>query len=229
MLLRSLPSVGLRVSYLRAYVADGSAEPARCLDALCDVTRPEREKDSAFAVAFLLSGLAAEPVVDRLGQHAAAERLENLGRLLRRGTPPAHEPVPAKVPLYAGRELSIGERRALARRPDRRLFDKLLADPDPLVLERLLENPRLTEDDVVRLVARRPATPAAQHAVARTAWLVRRRVRLALMQNPGTPPGVAVPLLLLCSKPELRSIASGHESAEIVRIVAREVYELRRG
>ena len=53
----------------------------------------------------------------------------------------------------------------------------------------------LTEDDVVRLIARRPASVAAHLAVARTPWISRRRVRLSLMQNPGTPPAVAVPLI----------------------------------
>ena len=228
--LRSLPSAMLRVSFLRAYVGDGSrAEVARSLDALCDPDRRETDKDSLFAVALLLSGLAEDPLLDRVGQHVAAQRLESLGRLLRRGaiTSQSHPPPPSRVPEYHGdRALTLGERRSLARRPDRRLFDKLLQDPEPLVIERLLQNPRLTEDDVVRMVARRPASGAVLFALARTAWLCRRRVRMSLLQNPGTPPAVAVPLIALCSKPELRTIAHSQESSEIVRIVAHELFIL---
>jgi hypothetical protein len=223
-LLRSLPSVRLRVSFLQAYVGHGERpEVARNLDALCAVGRRETDKDALFAVVFLLSGMADDPVLDRVGQHAAAQRLENLGRLLRRGAV-SSQPPPSKAPLYStDRELSLGERRALARQPSRRLFDKLLTDPEPLVIERLLENPRLTEDDVVRLIARRPALTAAHLAVARTPWISRRRVRLSLMQNPGTPPAIAVPLVALCSRPELRMISQSQESSEIVRVIAHEL------
>nr|MDQ2645499.1 hypothetical protein [Myxococcota bacterium] len=134
------------------------------------------------------------------------------------------------VPEYrADRELTIGERRSMARRPDRRLFEKLLADPNPLVIERLLENPRLTEDDVVRLAARRPAPVEAQLVLARTPWLSRRRVRLTLLQNPGAPPAVTVPLLALCTHTELRMLSKSFESAAIVREVAGELLSIRDG
>jgi hypothetical protein len=81
---------------------------------------------------------------------------------------------------------------------------------------------------VVRLVARRPAIVTAHLAISRTQWLSRRRVRLSLMQNPDTPPAVAVPLVALCSKPELRMIADSHESSDVVRAVAYELLALAR-
>lgn len=225
--LRSLPSVPLRVAFLRSYIGDGAnADAALNLDALCAVNRRETAKEALFALAFLLSGLADDPVLDRLGQQAATQRLENLGRLLRRGALQS-QPPPSKVPEYrADRPLSIGERRALARRPERRWFEKLLADPEPLVIERLLANPRLTEDDVVRLVARRPASVEAQLAVSRTPWLSRGRVRMSLVYNPGTPAAVAVPLVVLCTQPELSSIVRSHEASEIVRTIANEILAL---
>jgi len=226
----SLPSAALRVGFLRAYVGDASRpEAARALDRMCHDGARGGDKEPLFAVALLLSSLAADPVLDRLGEHAARERLEDLGRLLRRGAPPS-QPVPSKVPEYrADRELSIGERRSLARRPDRRMFEKLLADPNPLVIERLLENPRLTEDDVVRLAARRPAPVEAQLVLARTPWLCRRRVRLTLLQNPGSPPAVTVPLVALCTRTELGMLSKSFESAAIVRRVAGELLAIRDG
>ncbi len=228
--LRSLPSAGLRVSFLRAYLGDASRlEAARTFDRICHDGARGGDKEALFAVALLLSSLATDPVLDRLGEHAARGRLEDLGRLLRRGAVASHPP-PSKVPEYrADRELTIGERRSMARRPDRRLFEKLLADPNPLVIERLLENPRLTEDDVVRLAARRPAPVEAQLVLARTPWLSRRRVRLTLLQNPGAPPAVTVPLLALCTHTELRMLSKSFESAAIVREVAGELLSIRDG
>ena len=226
--LRSLPTSELRVSFLRAYLGDGTrAEVVSALDELCADGARGGDKEPLFAIALLLSGLALDPVLDRLGAQAAQQRLEDLGRLLRRGALPSYPP-PSKVPPYrSDRELSVGERRSLARRPDRRLFEKLLADPNPMVIERLLANPRLTEDDVIRLVTRRPAPVEAQLAVARTPWLCRRRVRMSLLQNPGTPAAVAVPLVALCTKTELRTLIRSHESSEIVRHVASELYGMR--
>lgn len=227
--LRSLPTSDLRVSFLRAYVGDASRpEVAVSLEELCAEGARGGDKEPLFSVALLLAGLANDPLLDRLGAHAAERRLEALGRLLRRGAVQSSPPPPSKVPAYrADRELSLGERRSLARRPDRRHFEKLLGDPNPLVIERLLENPRLTEDDVVRLVTRRPAPVEAQLAVAKSAWLCRRRVRLSLIQNPGTPAAVAVPLVALCTKTELRTLSRSHECSDIVRHVASELYGLR--
>jgi hypothetical protein len=229
-ILRSLPSATLRVSFLRAYLGDASRpEAARTFDQMCHAGARGGDKEALFAVALLLSSLAVDPVLDRLGEHAARQRLEDLGRLLRRGSVASHPP-PSKVPEYrADRELTIGERRSMARRPNRQLFEKLLADPNPLVIERLLENPRLTEDDVVRFSARRPAPVEALLVLARTAWLCRRRVRLTLLQNPGTPAAVTVPLVALCTRAELGMLSKSFESIAIVRQVARELLAIRDG
>ena len=57
----------------------------------------------------------------------------------------------------AGRPLTLGERKSLAKKPDRDLLERLLADPHPDFIRGVLRNPRLTEDDVVRFVARVPS------------------------------------------------------------------------
>ncbi|MGD8863380.1 MAG: hypothetical protein PVI30_25425, partial [Myxococcales bacterium] len=64
-----------------------------------------------------------------------------------------------RVPEFGkGRVPSLGERKALARRNDRDLITRVLRDPHPDVIRILLGNPALTEEDVVRLCARRPAS-----------------------------------------------------------------------
>jgi hypothetical protein len=116
----------------------------------------------------------------------------------------------APVPLKnaAGKPLTLGERKALARRPNRANFDKLLADPHPDVVRLLLENPRLTEDDVLRMASKRPAFPAILVELARhAAWSSRPRVRLALVLNPRTPPELAILFASLLGRPELESVS----------------------
>jgi hypothetical protein len=128
-----------------------------------------------------------------------------------------------RVPDYGkGRVLTLGERKALARKPSRKMFDKLLLDPDPSVIHNLLTNPLTTEDDVVRLAARRPLRVEVIEAIMRhNRWNIRRRVRLALVLNPYTPARIGVPLVGLLLRPELRMTVDGPETSEQVRLAAR--------
>jgi hypothetical protein len=124
--------------------------------------------------------------------------------------------------------LSLGERRALARKPSRAILDKHLADPHPLVIQNLLVNPRLTEDDVVRMAARRPARREVIIEIARSpSWMTRARVRMAVVLNPGTPSEVAVPVLPQLLRAELLDVVTSTLVPTIVRSAARGLLERR--
>jgi hypothetical protein len=101
------------------------------------------------------------------------------------------------IPDYgAQRPLSLGERRALAVQPSRRVVELAMRDPDPRVASRLLGNPKLTENDVVRTAARRLMPSATLLEIALSArWRERPRVAVALAQNPKTPVWAALSLL----------------------------------
>ena len=115
-----------------------------------------------------------------------------------------------RVPDYgSGRSLTLGERKTLARKSSRGMFDRLLADPHPSVIENLLNNSKTTEDDVVRLAAKRPLSSRIMAEVARhPRWNVRQRVRMALVLNPGCPPEIGVPLVGLLRRSELDTLAA---------------------
>lgn len=158
-----------------------------------------------------------------------------LARLLRRRTglrdgahevqdPSERHPGEARV----GRAVTLGERKALARGRDRDVLDRLLRDPHPQVIRNILENPRITEDDVVRLAARRPTYPDVQSEIARSPrWGIRQRVRLAIVQNPYTPPPISVPMLGLLVRPELDQVLAAMDVPPIVRAAAIELLERR--
>src|SRR4051812_39736685 len=151
--LLSLPELGLRTGWLRDFLANSSEfESATVLNALCeDNERAEPDaREAILVVALLLASLGECHLLEQLRAQAEARHLLSLARLVRRAPQPSlvdrpgHEP---PVPDYgAGRELTVGERKSLARSPNRRAFDKLLKDPHPLVIQQLLGNPRLTED-----------------------------------------------------------------------------------
>ena len=99
------------------------------------------------------------------------------------------EPPPPPLPR-AMAKVPLGVRRSLARRNDIGLIERLLGDPDPAVVENLLNNPRITELEVVRMAARSPVREEVLAAIARhPRWGIRHRVRVTLAHNPGTPTG----------------------------------------
>lgn len=230
-----LPEVGLRVEWLRDYLSRGpSRELAEELERVCEASERSdpAARETVLSLALLFARSPNDGFVERLRAYAESLHLLSLGRLLRRAPDPVRSvppPEQARVPDYGGgRELTVGERRSLARAPSRRAFDKLLSDPHPLVIRQLLENPRLTEDDVVRIVARRPVRPEAVQAIARSErWLKRPRVRLAILLNPGSPATVAMPLLAACTRGELIEVVHGVDTSKVLRATARELLARR--
>lgn len=229
----SLREPQLRVDWLRQALAQRSGgEGARLLNRLCaDSERGHvAAREVALAVALLLVQSGPDELLVELRRQAEQRRLLSLERLVSVAPESARtsEAPAAAVPDYgAGRELTVGERRSLARRPNREAFERLLRDPHPLVMRQLLDNPKLTEDDVVRLAAKRPARKEILGVLCQhLRWLVRRRVRLVLILNPGTPAWMAKPLLSACSRAELRLVMSCTELSGCLRATAREYFEL---
>ncbi len=230
--LLGLADVQLRVSWFDSLVQnEPTDEFAPLLDTVIaesEISEP-RAREALVTIALWVAGTAREVDLDRLRQIAFDQRLLSLQRVIRRVPPPSRPPgTVAKIPDYgAGRELTLGERRSLARRSDRRGFDALLRDPHPMVVRELLTNPKLTENDVVRVAAHRPARPECIEAIARTRWLTRRRVRMSVLSNPGSPPAVALPLVGLCTRAELLELMRGGDVPVIVRVTAGELVQRR--
>jgi hypothetical protein len=239
--LSAVPGVydaGLRAAFLRNEISTRPApEVATAIDHLCELAEQAHAhaRDVLGAMMPALTDPAFASHLDALRAEAASRSLLALGRLLRR--PRAGDPGPLPLPepdertlvtSASGRPLTLGERRALARRPTRAALDKLLRDPHPMVIRNLLANSRVTEEDVVRLAARRPAYPDVLIEIARhVEWSRRARVRMALIQNPRAPVEITVPLLRLLIRPELVQILQAADVAAVVRAAASELLERR--
>jgi len=209
---------------------------ARALDEVC--AGAEQAEADARELLIAVVDLFAEGEVQfsqRLREEAIGSSLLSLGRLLRRPvTTSMRPPAPpgsenSRVPDYGtGRTLTLGERKALARRPTRKVMEKLFADPHPVVIRTLLANPKVVEDDVIRLAARRPNAPEVLAEVARSPrWSHRVRVRMAVILNPDSPPELAIPLLALLVRPELKLVASAAYLAPVLRVAARDLLARR--
>lgn len=127
-------------------------------------------------------------------------------------------------------DVPLGRRRSLAKGGDARLLEQLARDPDPVVVANLLRNPRLREDDVLRMAALRPVAAAALVEIHRSPrWSVRPRIRLALARNPYCPVDIALKVLGALPGPELREIAADGKLHPEVRRQARLEGSRRRG
>lgn len=216
---------------------------ARVLDTLCE--RAERAEAPSREVLVALVDALNDPemaeTVQRLREEAVGESLHALERLIRhpsrssdtlacedRGRSPDEvSRTDAGAAGAPGRSLTLGERKWLSRRPDRDLIEHLLRDPHPAVVAGCLRNSRVTEEDVVRLTAHRPGRGDVLAEVARSRWVHRPRIRLALVLNRATPIEIAVRISGLLLRHELELVAGSPGVPPAVRAVCLEHLERR--
>ena len=114
--------------------------------------------------------------------------------------------------------LAVGEKVAIARSCGHGLMARLGQDPDPRVIQALLENPRLTEGILLQLVSRESARPEILALVARDRrWGVRYRIRVPICCNPNTPVATALSQLPALRKSDLMAVADDARLAKAVR------------
>jgi hypothetical protein len=127
------------------------------------------------------------------------------------------------------RKLTLGDRRALARRARGEWLKRLLVDPDPGVIDNLLNNPRTTEEVVLGVCSRRPTVAAPLLRVLHAPrWAGRYRVKLALIRNPHMPTHLAVNLLLYLTSPDVRTVAEDGALRPALRLAAERLLRVGR-
>ncbi|QDE92392.1 hypothetical protein BHS06_27345 [Myxococcus xanthus] len=95
----------------------------------------------------------------------------------------------------------------LTRDPD--TLSRLATVSNPTVLRNVLINPRLTEELVVRIAARRPARPEPLIEIWKSPrWSVRHAIRRALVFNPYLPPETGAKIVPLLNTADLRELVS---------------------
>lgn len=182
------------------------------------------------AVGWALFDSRLEPRRPALGVAARDAELHHVADFV---TPPldddAAQEQQRRIPDFGrGRPLTLGERKSLARTHDRSLIQRVVRDPHPDVIRILLDNPSLTEEDVVRVCAARPNDPNVLQTVYRhRRWVVRYRPRNAIVRNPDTPLDTALLLAPLLRQGELKEAATSSELAPALRLSCRSILELR--
>ena len=209
---------------------------APVLDALS--ARAEQAESTArealVAVVDALNHASCALAVQRLREEASGVPHLALERLVRKplSIVPARDvgrPEDDRIPDYGkGRPLTLGERKSLARKPDRTTVERLIRDPHPDVIRMLLGGPRVTEEDVLSMAARRPSRPDVLTEIARSPrWVHRPRIRMALVLNPDIQLEIAAPIVGLLMRHELRLVATSTHVQASVRALCNEHLERR--
>jgi hypothetical protein len=219
--------------------AFGEGDPTTWVHAIAGIMTLAHIHADADAVEALeaITHAAADPALPyatRQGLYEAAtsQQLPAIARLFLVASPAtmdaaqlARSLAPERPLRPTGRVLTLGERKALARTHDRQQLLLLLRDPHPAVIAILLDNPHVTEDDIVRIAAARPAVPASLALIAaHPRWSVRHPVKRALVLNPSTPLADAIRIATTLRFQELRAIAVDESLPEPLRTHAAEVY-----
>jgi hypothetical protein len=228
-----LEEIEMRVGLLCEQLASLPAEQG--VQLVYDAHRGAALGSADAQLVFLALGWALfEPRIEaRRFELAMTARQAEHAQLAELILPPVEQDAPAedkrRIPdLGRGRPLTLGERKSLARTHDRTLIQRVVRDPHPDVVRIVLENPALTEEDVIRICAARPNDPKVLQAVYRNRrWVVRYRPRNALVRNPDTPLDIALLLSPLLRRQELREAASSSELAPALRLSCKTILEMR--
>ncbi len=114
--------------------------------------------------------------------------------------------------------LGIGERIAIARKAGAGVIGHLLSDSNLRVIGALLENPRMTEGLLARLINGDGAGPEVLSRIAQDRkWGSRYPIRNGIARNPRAPVATALGLLVFLKKSDLRDLYADRRLALAVR------------
>ncbi len=110
------------------------------------------------------------------------------------------------------REIPLGTRKSLARKPDFKMIQKIARDQDHRVIRNLLDNPRLTERDVLRIGSARPTSPQVLEEIYNSRkWIARYSVKKAIVLNPSAPLPLSLSLLIYLKPADLEEVICARE------------------
>lgn len=135
----------------------------------------------------------------------------------------------AQTILQRIQKLSVSERIQLALRGGKEIRGILLRDPNKEVSLTVLENPKITDTEV-ELVARSRSIPdeALRKITKKREWMKKYEIMHALVRNPKTPPGVALPLINELKTRDLSMLEKNKNVSEGVRATAKKLLRSRK-
>lgn len=217
-------------SFGTAFLVDDPTAPRRLLE------RPETAGE----------GVSAEPIPEALSPGAEApERAQSeadspgvtssLSGLAEEPSQPVDEGAAGEMmgtsPIHRINAMNPRQRARLAQRAGRTERQILLRDKSPLVLESLLNNPRIDSEEVLRIArSSRVVAPTLQRIANDSRWNSNQEILAVIARHPKTPSVFAIRLLPSLRTPDLKTMAKMSSGLrEMVRKAALREYMQRTG
>jgi len=231
--LEALPEPGMRAGTLARRVAELTPdEIARFFNSL--LVRIKTDQKARAALALIVNPEALKSALGSSLFHDVHKRATEVGlskvaRLFTDLEPEKSGPAGYDKEIDAQMEsISLGERRTLSKVGVKESIDRLLSDPDPMVIGNILNNPRTTETEAVKIASKRPGAGEILKLVAtHSKWSKRYAVKKAVALNPYSPPRVVIILLESLMAQDLKLVVADGSLHEQVRTSAEEL--LREG
>lgn len=135
----------------------------------------------------------------------------------------------AQTMLQKVQNLTVSERRLLAMRGGREVRSILLKDTNKQIILSVLDNPKITESEVEIFAHSRSIPDDALRAITKNRdWMKNYGVLLAVITNPKTPAGIAIPLLSSLKLKDLATIEKNKNVAEALRTGAKKLVQSRK-
>lgn len=233
--LPALPEEGMRLNLLcRRLLSLSDEDGAGLLDILCRMKKGGQEGPMARALLVDHQGLKSGLGDERHRRiYLASVRLG-----LRRVSRLFSELKPHKKGLtgYEQEEeapmefITLGQRRSMSKGPVKDLLDRLLSDPDPMVVANLLDNPRVTEKEVLKIASKRPNSPEILRMISvHRKWSKRYEVKRAVASNPYALPNTSIAILGALMTQDLKQIAGDKALHPAVQLSAADIVKEREG
>jgi hypothetical protein len=133
-------------------------------------------------------------------------------------------PVPAKNLAALIGEMTMGQKLKLALRGNRETRAILMRETSTIIQRFLIENPRLTEDEIVNIAKSRIIVTEILARIAKNReWAANYQIRHALVTNPRTPIALAMNFVPTLQDRDLRMLAKSHNVPSAVVSTARRI------
>jgi nucleotide-binding universal stress UspA family protein len=126
-------------------------------------------------------------------------------------------------------KLSVSEKIHLALRGGKEIRTILLRDPSKEVVLTVLENPKITENEIELAARSRSISEEVLRKITKKReWMKSYGIIFALVTNPKTPPGIALPLVSELKIKDLTILEKNKNVTEGVRATAKKLLRARK-
>lgn len=120
--------------------------------------------------------------------------------------------------------LTVTEKIRLAIKGNRETRTLLLKDSNKEVIMSVLENPYITETEIERIANNRQALDDMIRKISKNReWMRKYSIKLALVKNPKSPPGIAMKQVIHLKKRDLLILEKNRNVSEAVRVTAKKL------